>query len=374
MHDKLLEWQFFSYAVMEYYKKNAPLCGEFDLHKHVDWEIRKLVTPANYSTEWIILKNIHQLLESIGINVPNLLKEPYYGEPHINCEGLGMFVWFDQSSSNKPLVCYQLETENRNTSLIKALAGVMKRQLIQTPAGVTTLLVLGVILGTYYAFDDVRTIWNSTGETFSGIQGASTLGVIRAVVLQLSLLALNKSSRQRYILDGSKGRHFCNVNVVLFVGTLLYRTLFSGLCTIVTWAQLSLLDTLIGPSNDFPPDQWSFWSIALQKWAFLELLMFLLYGPMIDVQEMSIRSGIYTFWTSEASNLFRLSTMLGTASPTWGGPNNNGWFVLSGAVSLVAGISLLGVVVLPLVVQLPVEVCIIILSNIVIAGLANIYK
>ena len=162
---------FFSYAVMEYYKKNVPLCGEFDINKHVDWENRKLVTPANYSTEWIILKNIHQLLESIGINAPKLLKGSHYGASNINCEGLGIFVWFDQSSSNKPLVCYQLETENRNTSLVKALAGVMKHQLIQTPAGVTTLLVIGVILGNYYAFDDVRTFWNSTGETFSGIHG-----------------------------------------------------------------------------------------------------------------------------------------------------------------------------------------------------------
>ena len=90
---------YFSYAVTEYYKKNPLLCGEFDTHKHVDWESRKLVTPGDYSTEWPILKNIHHLLETIGINVPNVEEEASYGASHIHCKGLGIFVWFDQSSS-----------------------------------------------------------------------------------------------------------------------------------------------------------------------------------------------------------------------------------------------------------------------------------
>ena len=115
----------FSYAVMEYCKKNALLRGEFDIHEHVDWEIRTLATPANYSTEWHILENIHQLLETIGINAPIVGKEPHYGVPHINYKYLGIFVWCDQSSSCKPSVCYKLETKNGNASFFNALVGVI---------------------------------------------------------------------------------------------------------------------------------------------------------------------------------------------------------------------------------------------------------
>ena len=92
---------YFSYAVMECYKKNPFLCGEFDIRKHVDWESRKLVTPNDYSTEWPLLKNIHQPLKIMGIDVPNVEKEPRHCAPHIHCQGLGIFVWFDQSSSYK---------------------------------------------------------------------------------------------------------------------------------------------------------------------------------------------------------------------------------------------------------------------------------
>mmetsp|Transcript_26042 Transcript_26042/g.61825 ORF Transcript_26042/g.61825 Transcript_26042/m.61825 type:complete len:645 (+) Transcript_26042:622-2556(+) len=92
---------FFSHAVMNYYQKNEPLCGAFDPHQHVDWDERILVTPTNYSTHWQFPQEVKQLLRSYDVDVPNLVKEPLYAKPHMNCAGLGIFVWFDQSCTSR---------------------------------------------------------------------------------------------------------------------------------------------------------------------------------------------------------------------------------------------------------------------------------
>jgi SAM-dependent methyltransferase len=93
---------FFSHAVMNYYKKNEPLCGKFSVHQHVDWDTRHLVTPTNYSTEWHIPQEVQQLLRAYDVDVPNHEPEPLYnGQPHLNCDGLAIFVWFNESSTSR---------------------------------------------------------------------------------------------------------------------------------------------------------------------------------------------------------------------------------------------------------------------------------
>lgn len=93
---------FFSHAVLNYYKKNEALCGKFDIHKHVDWNKRILVTPKDYSTVWHTPLEVQQLLRAYDVDVPKLIDdgEPLYGEPHVNWEGLAIFVWFDHSSTS----------------------------------------------------------------------------------------------------------------------------------------------------------------------------------------------------------------------------------------------------------------------------------
>lgn len=92
---------FFSHAVMNYYKKNEALCGKFELNHHVNWTTRSLVTPTNYSTEWHFPKEVQQLLRAYDIDVPNLEDNLTPGVPHVNCEGLAIFVWFDKSSTSR---------------------------------------------------------------------------------------------------------------------------------------------------------------------------------------------------------------------------------------------------------------------------------
>jgi sarcosine/dimethylglycine N-methyltransferase len=92
---------FFSHAVMNYYQRNEPLCGAFDVHEHVDWDQRILVTPTNYSTHWQTTPEVRSLLRSYDVDVPNLEKEPLYARPHMHCAGLSIFVWFDQSCTSR---------------------------------------------------------------------------------------------------------------------------------------------------------------------------------------------------------------------------------------------------------------------------------
>mmetsp|Transcript_6146 Transcript_6146/g.14402 ORF Transcript_6146/g.14402 Transcript_6146/m.14402 type:complete len:621 (-) Transcript_6146:401-2263(-) len=95
---------FFSHAVMNYYKKNSQLCGEFDVHQHVDWEKCILVTPTNYSTHWQSPLEVQKLLRSYDVDVPTMVKSDDHsktGTAHIRSEALAIFVWFDQNSTSK---------------------------------------------------------------------------------------------------------------------------------------------------------------------------------------------------------------------------------------------------------------------------------
>jgi len=95
---------FFSHAVMNYYKKNAQLCGEFVVHQHVDWEKRILITPTNYMTHWQTPLEVQALLRSYDVDVPTMVKNDDLsktGTSHIRSEALAIFVWFDKNSTSK---------------------------------------------------------------------------------------------------------------------------------------------------------------------------------------------------------------------------------------------------------------------------------
>jgi len=93
---------FFSHAIMNYYKKNPSLCGQFDVHQHVDWDNRILVTPTNYSTHWQTPLEVQKLLRSYDVDVDTMVKTDDLsktGSSHIRCDGLAIFVWFDRNST-----------------------------------------------------------------------------------------------------------------------------------------------------------------------------------------------------------------------------------------------------------------------------------
>lgn len=92
---------FFSHAIMNYYKRNPKLCGVFDVHTHVDWDNRILITPTNYSTHWQTPQEVQLLLRSYDVDVPNMERTPLFGQPHIHSDGLAIFVWFDQTSTSR---------------------------------------------------------------------------------------------------------------------------------------------------------------------------------------------------------------------------------------------------------------------------------
>jgi len=94
---------FFSHAVMNYYKKNAPLCGSFDVFEHVDWDARMLITPTNYSTHWQTPLEVQSLLRSYDVDVPDMVEAQDLsrtGSAHIRCDKLAIFVWFDRNSTS----------------------------------------------------------------------------------------------------------------------------------------------------------------------------------------------------------------------------------------------------------------------------------
>eukprot|EP00531_Pseudo-nitzschia_arenysensis_P014722 CAMPEP_0116133750 /NCGR_PEP_ID=MMETSP0329-20121206/10273_1 /TAXON_ID=697910 /ORGANISM="Pseudo-nitzschia arenysensis, Strain B593" /LENGTH=618 /DNA_ID=CAMNT_0003628403 /DNA_START=138 /DNA_END=1994 /DNA_ORIENTATION=+ len=95
---------FFAHAVMNYYKKNAQLCGEFEVHKHVDWDKRILITPTNYMTHWQTPLEVQALLRSYDVDVPTMVKTDDLsktGTAHIRSEALAIFVWFDRNSTSQ---------------------------------------------------------------------------------------------------------------------------------------------------------------------------------------------------------------------------------------------------------------------------------
>jgi sarcosine/dimethylglycine N-methyltransferase len=100
---------FFSHAIMNYYKKNPNLCGKFEVHKHVDWEKRCLLTPTNYSTEWHFPVEVQQLLRAYDVDVENIEPELQHGKPHVNCSALGIFFWFDRTSTSDAKAYYDSE-------------------------------------------------------------------------------------------------------------------------------------------------------------------------------------------------------------------------------------------------------------------------
>ena len=95
---------FFAHAIMNYYKKNSQLCGEFEIHKHVDWDKRILITPTNYMTHWQTPLEVQALLRSYDVDVSDIVNPDDLsktGTPHIRAEALAIFVWFDQNSTSK---------------------------------------------------------------------------------------------------------------------------------------------------------------------------------------------------------------------------------------------------------------------------------
>jgi sarcosine/dimethylglycine N-methyltransferase len=100
---------FFSHAIMNYYKKNPNLCGAFEVHKHVDWEKRSLLSPTNYSTQWSYPVEVQQLLRAYDVDVENIEPELQHGKPHVNCAELAVFFWFDHTSTSAAKAYYDSE-------------------------------------------------------------------------------------------------------------------------------------------------------------------------------------------------------------------------------------------------------------------------
>lgn len=95
--------QFFSHAVMNYYKKNPQLCGHFETHKHVDWDKRMLITPTHYMTHWQTPLEVQALLRGYDVDVSTMVKTDDHsktGTAHIRPEALAIFVWFDRNSTS----------------------------------------------------------------------------------------------------------------------------------------------------------------------------------------------------------------------------------------------------------------------------------
>lgn len=86
---------FFSHAILGYYKKNPNLCGKFDVYQHVNWETRQLLTPTNYSTHWHFPTEVQQILRSFDVDVDVITDDGLrIGEDHMNLGGLSIFAWF----------------------------------------------------------------------------------------------------------------------------------------------------------------------------------------------------------------------------------------------------------------------------------------
>lgn len=91
---------FFSHAVMNYYRENVELCGPFTFSQHVDWDKRTLETPSGYNTHWMHPTEVQRLLRSHDIDIPLSGKEVMHGKDHMNTAGLAVFGWFSQACSS----------------------------------------------------------------------------------------------------------------------------------------------------------------------------------------------------------------------------------------------------------------------------------
>lgn len=93
---------FFSHAILGYYMKNPNLCGKFDIHQHVNWDKRHLVTPTNYSTIWHFPTEVQQIMRSFDVDIDVITDDGLrIGEDHMNLGGLAIFAWFSNESTSR---------------------------------------------------------------------------------------------------------------------------------------------------------------------------------------------------------------------------------------------------------------------------------
>jgi sarcosine/dimethylglycine N-methyltransferase len=67
------------------------------------------LTPTNYSTQWSFPVEVQQLLRAFDVDVENIEPELQHGKPHVNCSELGIFVWFDRTSTSDAKAYYDSE-------------------------------------------------------------------------------------------------------------------------------------------------------------------------------------------------------------------------------------------------------------------------
>ena len=104
----------FAHAVLNHYKKHPELCGDFDIHRDVDWDRRILLTPTQrYRTHWLTPLEAQALLRSYDVDVSTVAEtgdsSRYIGTPHIRSEELAIFVWFDRSTTSSAKGYYDSE-------------------------------------------------------------------------------------------------------------------------------------------------------------------------------------------------------------------------------------------------------------------------
>ncbi len=86
----------FAHGVMGYYRKNADLCGTFDLtDDHVDWENRTIETRTQYKSEWLTTQDVSRWMASLHVDVH--IAEPEMKDTlevdHIAEVGMGVYLW-----------------------------------------------------------------------------------------------------------------------------------------------------------------------------------------------------------------------------------------------------------------------------------------
>lgn len=100
---------FFSHAIMNYYRKNQALCGKFNMKQDIDWKQRTLLTPMGYSTEWHYPTEVQKLLRAYDVDVDEIT-DFTPGKDHINCDGLAIFVWFSVANTSRAKGYYGKES------------------------------------------------------------------------------------------------------------------------------------------------------------------------------------------------------------------------------------------------------------------------